>query len=273
MDIEGKRVLITGAAGGLGTATMTALVESGCEVIGIDRRAGDAPFRDKTIVADLTNEVQVKEAVAAAIARLGGLDVLINNAGVLDLQDPGEIPRSSVREHLEVNLLAPWRVTAEALPALIESHGRVVNVSSLVAMVGAAFHPAYCSSKRALVGYSDVLRMQYGDRITVTCVYPGYIATAIHERVERQGLSAGRLVSFGMGKLTLLSLEEPLSAAAQGMVRACFGRPARDRCLTLRGTLAFFVARHAPALVDRLIRWRVDRLERAGMRIKLEQQA
>jgi NAD(P)-dependent dehydrogenase (short-subunit alcohol dehydrogenase family) len=273
MDIKGKRVLITGATGGLGTATMAALVERGCEVIGIDRRAGDARFRDNTIIADITNEVQVKEAVAAAIARLGGLDVLINNAGILDLQDPGEVPRSSAREHIEVNLLAPWRVTAEALPALMASRGRVVNVASLVAVVSAAFHPAYCASKRALVGYSDVLRTQYRDRITVTCVHPGYMATAIHERVERQGLSAGKLVSFGIGKVTLLSLEEPLGAAAQGMVRACFGRPARDCCLTLRGTLAFFAARHAPALVDWLIRWRVARLVRAGMRISLEQQA
>ncbi len=273
MNMKAKRVLITGSSGGLGTATMTALVERGCDVIGIDRRAGDAPFADRTIVADVTDEGQVRKAVAAAIARLGGLDVLINNAGVLDLQDPGASPLEGTREHIEVNLLAPWRVTAAALPALIESRGRVVNVSSLVALVGSAFHPAYCASKRALAGYSDVLRTQYGDRITVTCVYPGYMATGIHEKVERLGLSAGRLVRLGIGGFTLLSLEEPLDAAARGMVRACFGRPARDRCLTWRGRLSFVVARHAPALVDRLTRLRVDRLVRSGMRISLEPQA
>jgi NAD(P)-dependent dehydrogenase (short-subunit alcohol dehydrogenase family) len=273
MNMRAKRVLITGSSGGLGTATMRALVESGCEVIGIDRRPGDAPFADNTIVADVTDEMQVPEAVAAAIARLGGLDVLINNAGVLEIQDPGASPMAGTREHIEVNLLAPWRITAAALPALMESHGRVVNVCSLVALVGSAFHPAYCASKRALAGYSDVLRMQYGDRISVTCVYPGYIATAIHEKVERQGLSAGRLVRLGMGGRTLLSFEEPLDAAARGMVRACFGRPARDRCLTFRGRLSFTAARHAPALVDWLIRLRMDHLVRDGMRISPEQQA
>jgi NAD(P)-dependent dehydrogenase (short-subunit alcohol dehydrogenase family) len=273
MNIEGKRVLITGASGGLGTATMTALVEKGCKVIGIDKRAGVAPFENNTIIADLTNEVEVKEAVAVAIARLGGLDVLINNAGVLDLQDPGESPPSSAREHIEVNLLAPWRVTAAALPALIESHGRIVNVSSLFAVVSSAFHPAYCSSKRALVAYSDVLRIQYGDRITVTSVYPGYMATPIHKKVKQQGLSTAALVTFRSGRLVFLSLEEPLGVAAQGMVRACFGRPARDRCLTLRGTLSFVAARHLPALVDWFVRWRVSYLTRAGMRISIKQQA
>jgi NAD(P)-dependent dehydrogenase (short-subunit alcohol dehydrogenase family) len=269
MNAQGKRVLITGASGGLGTATMAALIEKGCRVVGIDRVAS-AQFKDDTIVADLTDEVQTEEAVAAAIEHLGGLDVLINNAGVLDLQDPGSRPTAGAREHFEVNLFAPWRVTAAALPALIVSRGRIVNVSSLVALVGSAFCPAYVASKRALTGYSDVLRMQYGDRITVTCVYPGYMATPIHMKVERQGLSAAKLVSFGMGERTLLSLEEPLAVATQGMVRACFGRAARDRCLTFRGTLSLLAARHAPALIDRLTRWRVGNLFRAGMQVRLD---
>ena len=268
MNLDGKRVLITGASGGLGTATMAALVEKGCKVVGIDKVAS-AQFKADTIVADLMDEAQTEDAVAAAIERLGGLDVLINNAGVLDLQDPGSRPTAGVREHLEINLLAPWRVTAAALPALIESHGRVVNVSSLVAVVGSAYHPAYCSSKRALIAYSDVLRMQYADRITVTCVYPGYMATPIHRKVERQGLLAAKLVSFGLGKRTLLSLEEPLAVAAQSMVRACFGRAARNRCLTFRGTLSLLAAYYAPVLIDWLTRWRVGSLVRAGMQVRL----
>jgi hypothetical protein len=79
--------------------------------------------------------------------------------------------------------------------------------------------------------------------------------------------------SVEVGGRTLLSFEEPLGAAAQGMVRTCFGRPARDRCLTFRGRLSFIAARHAPALVDWLIRLRMGHLVCAGMQISLEQQA
>ncbi len=270
MGTEGKRVLITGASGGLGTATMTALLAKGCKVVGIDRRSAASADRD-VIVADLADEAQAEQAVKAAISRLGGLDVLINNAGILDLQDPGEIPSAGAREHMEVNFLSPWRVTALALPSLIESRGRVINVCSLFAVVSSVFHPAYCASKRALAAYSDVLRIQYGDRITVTSVYPGYMPTKIHERVKRQGWSLAALVKIRTRRLTFVSLEEPLDVAARSMVRACFDRPARDRCLTLHGTFSFFMARHVPALVDRFIHWRINHLVRGGMRIQLRQ--
>jgi NAD(P)-dependent dehydrogenase (short-subunit alcohol dehydrogenase family) len=85
MNMRGRRVLIAGAFGGLRTATMTAVVESGFAVIGVDRRAGDAPFADDTIIADVTNEMQVKEAVAAAIARLGGRALAKRIIGRVDI--------------------------------------------------------------------------------------------------------------------------------------------------------------------------------------------
>jgi NAD(P)-dependent dehydrogenase (short-subunit alcohol dehydrogenase family) len=268
MSLQGKRVLITGAASGLGAATMEALEKQGCKVVGIDKRA-DA--KGEVLVADLRDRTQTKDAVVAAIARLGGLDVLINNAGVLDLQDPGVGPESDVSEHFEVNFFGAWRTTAAALPALLEARGRVINVTSLFAVVNAPFIPAYCSSKRALTAYSDVLRMQYGDRIGVTTVYPGYMGTPIHEKAARQGLSVARVVSFKMGNRTLLTLEEPLDVAARAMVRLCDGRAARDRGLTFFGTLSLISARHLPRLVDWFIRWRIGQLVRSGiLKVTLE---
>lgn len=271
MTLKDRRILITGAAGGLGAATMAALADSGCKVVGIDKTpVGDSA--GEVIVADLRDEGEVRQAVADAIARLGGLDVLINNAGVLDLQDPGASPDgdAAIREHFDVNLFAAWRTTAAALPALMQSRGRVINVSSLFAVVNAAFIPAYCASKRAMVAYSDVLRMQYGDRIGVTTVYPGYMATPIHDKVVRQGLSVARLVTFTWGSRTLFSLEEPLALAARGIGRACDGRVARDKALSFYGRLSLFGARHLPGFVDWFIRWRVGQLVRRGMSIRLD---
>src|SRR5262249_9747536 len=166
MSLINKRILITGASGGLGSATMKALVEAGAKVIGIDRKPLAGAGAADVILADLTDAAEIERAVSDAIARLGGLDTLINNAGGLDLQDPGVSPDvDSTAHHVDVNFLGAWRTTAAALPALLQSGGRVINVSSLFAVVNAPFIPAYCASKRAVAAYSDVLRMQYGNRI------------------------------------------------------------------------------------------------------------
>jgi len=163
------RILITGAAGGIGSATVAALRDH--EVIGLD--VDDCDVRD---------QASVDAAVAGAIAKLGGLDVLINCAGLGTPQSAGARPDEDALAVLDVNLLGVWRVTAAALPDLLHSRGRVVNVASGLAVITLPFSTAYTLSKRAVVAYSDVLRLEYGDRITVTSVHPGYIRTAIHAR-------------------------------------------------------------------------------------------
>jgi NAD(P)-dependent dehydrogenase (short-subunit alcohol dehydrogenase family) len=271
MNLQGKRVLITGAASGLGAATMDALVARGCEVVGIDRIAGSGVHASRVVIADLAAPLEIREAVVAACARLGGLDILINNAAVLDLQDPGAPPALDASEHLDVNLLGTWRVTAAALPALLESRGRIVNVASLFAVVNAVFIPAYCASKRAMVAYSDVLRMQYGDRIGVVTVYPGFMRTPIHDKITRKGLSVARIVTFMLAGRPVVSLEEPLDVGARSMLRICGGRLRRDCGLTFFGSVSLFAARHVPRFVDGFVSWRIGRLVRSGaLKISLE---
>jgi NAD(P)-dependent dehydrogenase (short-subunit alcohol dehydrogenase family) len=119
------------------------------------------------------DQESVPRAVAEAVERLGGLDVLINCAGLGTPQSAGAAPDADALAVLDVNLVGPWRVTAAALPALLASRGRVVNVASGLAHITLPFSTAYTLSKRGLVAYSDVLRLEYGDRITVTSVYPG----------------------------------------------------------------------------------------------------
>src|ERR671939_1360279 len=85
-------------------------------------------------------------------------------------------------------MLGAWRVTAAALPALRAARGRVVNVASGLAHLTVPFATAYCMSKRGLVAYSEALRLEHGDEITVTTVYPGYIRTGIHEASKDSGV-------------------------------------------------------------------------------------
>jgi NAD(P)-dependent dehydrogenase (short-subunit alcohol dehydrogenase family) len=233
-----KRVLITGAASGIGAAAVETLRSRGAQVVGLDLNEGDG-----VIACDVRDQASVDRAVAEALSQLGGgLDVLINNAGVGDPQSAGAPPDEAAVGVIEVNMLGPWRVTSACLEALRASRGRVVNVASGLAFLSVPFAPAYCMSKRGLVAYSDSLRLEHGDALTVTTVYPGYIKTPIHDKSEADGFSLDGIVP-----------EEPLSAAAATLARAALGRPVRDLATTRRGTLNYAMARRSPrALLDRL---------------------
>src|SRR3954449_11777987 len=180
------RVLITGAAGGIGSAAVRELRGRGAEVVGLDLEADE---RAGVIACDLRDPAAIERGVTAAIERLGGLDVLINNAGLGIPQSAGRAPDERAISVLEVNVIAPWRVTAAALPELRRSHGRVVNVASGLAHLAVPFATAYGMSKRGLVAYSEALRYEAGHEITVTTVYPGYVKTPIHDASEQAGIA------------------------------------------------------------------------------------
>ena len=235
-----KRVIITGAASGIGEATAKALRERGAEVVGLDLKG-----EDDIIVCDVTDQSSVDAAVAAAVKRLGGgLDALVNCAGIGLPQSAAERPGPDALRVIDVNLLGTWRATAAALPALRTSHGRVVNISSGLAHIAVPFATAYGASKRGVVGYSEQLRSELGDEITVTTVYPGYIRTPIHDASQSAGIGLEGMVP-----------PEPLSAAVETIVRALYGKPTRDLATTKRGARAYAALRFVPkGLVERGIR-------------------
>jgi NAD(P)-dependent dehydrogenase (short-subunit alcohol dehydrogenase family) len=235
--VSATRVIITGAASGIGEAAAAQLREHGAQVVGLDINEADG-----IVECDVRDQQSVERAVQEAIERLGGgVDVLINNAGVGFSQSAGLAPDDRALMVFDVNMVGPWRMTAAALPALRESRGRVVNVASGLAHVTAPFAPAYCMSKRALVAYSDALRLEHGDAITVTTVYPGYIKTPIHASSNEDGFALDGIVP-----------EEPLEDAAATLVRAALGRPARDLATTRQGAVGYALARRAPR---RLMDW------------------
>jgi NAD(P)-dependent dehydrogenase (short-subunit alcohol dehydrogenase family) len=243
------RVLITGAAGGIGAAADAELPRRGAQVVGLDLTPGE-----DILECDVRDQRSVDAAIRSAVDRLGGLDVLINNAGIGLPQSAGTAPDPDALSVLDVNLVGPWRVTSAALPALRESRGRVVNVASGLAYLSLPYGTAYCMSKRGLTAYSDALRIEHGDAITVTTVYPGYVKTPIHAASEDQGFGLDGVVP-----------EESLDAAARTLARAALGRPVRDLATTRRGTLSYWFLRHAPRrLVDRGVRAQLKRSARAG---------
>jgi NAD(P)-dependent dehydrogenase (short-subunit alcohol dehydrogenase family) len=243
-----SRVVITGAASGIGAATLAGLRSQGATVIGLDlRAAGDL------VECDVRDQASVDRAVDQAVDRLGGLDVLINWAGIGLPQRAGDRPGADALAVMDVNFFGTWRVSAAALPALRASRGRVIDIASGLAFVTIPFVPAYCASKRGVAAYGDALRLEHGNEISVTTVYPGYIRTPIHEPAAARGMSLEGVVR-----------PEPMSDAVALLVRCALGpRPPRHVATTRGGAVNYWALRHLPqGLVSRAVEWRVRRWRR-----------
>ena len=248
-----KRALVTGASGAFGSALRAELRRRGWRVAGLDLRPD--PGDEDVLACDVTDEEAVPGAVAAAVERLGGgLDALVNNAGVGGPASAGAPPGDHVRRMIGVNVLGAWNVTAAAVDALVESRGRVVLVGSRMAFLGLPLGAAYGVSKRALVAYADALRAEYGTHVAVTCVHPAFVRTPIHDSTRAAGL-----------QLEGFSREEPIEGVVAAIVKACEApRPGRDVAVTPGGRLQLAAARHLPGLVDRVVARMLARRIAAG---------
>jgi 3-oxoacyl-[acyl-carrier protein] reductase len=172
---QGSRVLLTGAAGGLGRALSAALVEVGAEVVGID-----LPGTDATVTADLTDDDDARHAVADASSRLGGLDALVGAAGVVDTIHRAEtFPLKDFRGDVEANLVAQFTVAQAAYPALREGERpAIVLFSSVAAQDGLPGQAAYAAAKGGVLGLTRSLAAEWaGAAIRVNAVVPGLVAT------------------------------------------------------------------------------------------------
>ena len=240
--LAGKRVVITGALGGIGTSTRSALAAEGAEVLGIDLVAAE-----DVVAADVTDRDAVRDAMSACVERLGGIDVLVNNAGIGRAQDSGAFPDEDSRAVMDVNFFGSWNATAAALPNLLDTRGHVVNVASGLAVVDLPFAAAYSASKRALAAYSAALRIEYRGRLSVTTVYPGYIRTAIHESSKAAGATLEGLVRA-----------DTVEGAAAAIVRACVRKPKAVTTSRL-SAVELWAARRFPKATEATIARRVTR--------------
>ncbi|QIX26545.1 SDR family oxidoreductase [Nocardioides sp. JQ2195] len=186
---EGKRVLLTGAGSGIGRATAVRLVREGASVVGLGRNeealAGTATLvpdtgRFRWLPADLCEETAVVDAVAGAAELLGGLDVVVNVAGITEPMPADQLDLGHLRHVFATNTFGPMLVCREALPHLADGTGVIVNVSSTAATQAAPGMTAYSASKAALLAYSGSLAIELAPRrIRVVTISPGGVNTAM----------------------------------------------------------------------------------------------
>lgn len=181
----GRRVVVTGASGGVGRELCDLFRAEGATVLGADVVADDGVHP-----LDLTDDAAVEAFVAAALDQLGGLDVLANVAGIQTFAKLEDLSGDLVRRHLDVNAVGPLLLARGFAPALAESRGNIVSVASISALMGQPYNAAYCASKAALLLGMRALAVELAGRgIRVNCVSPGGIDTPMIEAAAR-GLPA-----------------------------------------------------------------------------------
>jgi NADP-dependent 3-hydroxy acid dehydrogenase YdfG len=194
--LEGRVAAITGASSGIGEATALALAREGAAVALGARRAdriealaerieGDGG-RAAAIAVDVTDERQAHAFVREARERLGGLDALVNNAGVMLLGPIEGADTEHWRRMVDVNVLGLLYCTQAALPLMREGGGgNIVNISSVAGRVGNPGSAVYNATKWAVVGFSEALRKEAApSNVRVTCIEPGYVRTELQGHNE-----------------------------------------------------------------------------------------
>lgn len=254
-----KAVVITGATSGIGRALALELAAAGARLV----VAGRDPARLAEVTAackargaraahghqgDLTQPDECKRLVDAAVGALGGIDVLVNNAGVTmwadfaATTDPAWISRI-----MEANYYSVAYTTYHALPHIIASQGRLVAVSSVAGIVGVPGHAVYGASKHAIHGLYDSLRVELMDQgVSVTVVAPDFVVTPMHDR----GVGAtGQPMRRRLDARKHMSAETCARLAAEAIAR-------RKRLLVTspRGRLAAMLRGLAPSFLDRIAR-------------------
>src|SRR5947209_2748012 len=169
----GRRVVVTGAAGGLGSCVARLFADEGARVLRTDVVDGEG-----IVVADLTDAADLARLASTAVEQLGGIDVLANIAGIQHFTKADDLTVDIMRRHLDVNAVGPIMLTQALIPALAEARGNVVSVASISALMGQPYNVAYCASKAALLLGMRALATELAGRgVRVNCVSPGGIET------------------------------------------------------------------------------------------------
>ena len=259
--LAGRRIILTGASEGIGRALALALVAQGARValaardatrleeLARECRAQGVEKGGETLVVptDIANEVDCGWLVETTLQNFGGVDIVIHNAGITMWSRFDAVADLEIFERLmQVNYLAPVRLTSLALPHLKQSKGLLVAVASIAGLTGVPERSGYAASKHAMIGFFDSLRIELrGTGVDVSVIAPDFVVTEIHKRAI--GPDGEPLGTSPMQVSKIMSAAE----CARRIVRA-IERRERLVVMSARGKIGRWLKLVAPSLIDRI---------------------
>ena len=208
--LDGRVALVTGASQGIGRACALALAEAGAAVALAARnelklaetadQIRAAGGRAETFKIDLASEDEIKSGIKTAIAQLGKLVILVNNAGITRDQLALRMKRADWDAVINTNLTGAYLCSQQALASMLRQHwGRIINITSIFGQIGQAGQANYAASKAGLIGLTMALAREVASRnITVNAVAPGFIETAMTDALApEQKQTAVKMIPLG----------------------------------------------------------------------------
>lgn len=256
-SFAGRTVLITGASEGIGRALALQLAAERCKMVlgardatrleSCARECRAAGAAAEWLAIDVARRADCARLVECAVARFGGIDGLVNNAGITMWVRFEAVRDFEVYERLlAVNYLGAVHTTAAALPHLLRTRGLIVAVASIAGLTGVPERTGYAASKHALVGFFESLRIKLRERgVAALIVAPDFVVSEIHRRAT--GVDGRPLGSTPMQEPHLMS-----AAACAALMLRAMRRRRRLLSTSRRGRFARWARLLVPALVDRL---------------------
>lgn len=208
-DLSGKRALVTGASGGIGRAIAEKLAAagatvalSGTRVNVLDEVAGAIAGKTHTLPCNLSDKDSVDALIPSAVEAMGGLDILINNAGITRDNIFMRMKDEEWDDVIAVNLTAAFRLSRAAVKIMMKQrYGRIIGITSVVGVTGNPGQGNYAASKAGLIGMSKSIAQEVASRnITVNTIAPGFIASAMTDELNEKQRT-GILATIPSGRL------------------------------------------------------------------------
>jgi|TARA_A100001391_G_scaffold205447_1_gene206371 3-oxoacyl-[acyl-carrier protein] reductase len=210
-DLKGRRAIITGGSGGIGAVVAQKMIDAGAQVSLWDMdeaalaRTSQALGGAHTAVVDITSETSVEAGVAGSVQALGGIDILVNSAGIGGVRSTvAQYPVDAWRKIVDVNLTGTFLCCRGVVPEMEKSgYGRIVNISSIAGKEGNPFGSAYSASKAGVIALTKSLSKELLEtEIRVNCITPAAVETELFKKMsaESQAGSRSRIPLGRLGK-------------------------------------------------------------------------